>query len=35
MSHFLDRLTFFSQPKEGFAEGHGVTTGEGAHVENP
>jgi nitrate reductase alpha subunit len=28
MSHFLDRLTFFSQPKEGFAEGHGVTTGE-------
>ena len=28
MSHFLDRLTHFSQPREGFAEGHGVTTGE-------
>ena len=28
MSHFLDRLTFFSQPKERFADGHGVTTGE-------
>ncbi|WP_298015142.1 nitrate reductase subunit alpha, partial [uncultured Aquabacterium sp.] len=28
MSHFLDRLTFFSQAKEGFADGHGVTTGE-------
>ncbi|MDI1261339.1 hypothetical protein, partial [Aquabacterium sp.] len=28
MSHFLDRLTFFAQPKEGFAQGHGVTTGE-------
>lgn len=28
MSHFLDRLTFFSQPKEAFADGHGVTTGE-------
>lgn len=28
MSHFLDRLTFFAQPKEGFANGHGVTTGE-------
>ncbi|MDE2434479.1 MAG: nitrate reductase subunit alpha, partial [Burkholderiales bacterium] len=28
MSHFLDRLTFFAQPKEGFADGHGVTTGE-------
>ena len=28
MSHFLDRLTFFAQPKEEFAEGHGVTTGE-------
>ncbi|RQP22669.1 nitrate reductase subunit alpha [Piscinibacter terrae] len=28
MSHFLDRLTHFSQPREDFAEGHGVTTGE-------
>ncbi|WP_374590433.1 nitrate reductase subunit alpha [Aquabacterium sp.] len=28
MSHFLDRLTFFAQPKQEFANGHGVTTGE-------
>ncbi len=28
MSHFLDRLSYFSQPKETFSEGHGVTTGE-------
>jgi nitrate reductase alpha subunit len=28
MSHFLDRLTHFSQAREDFAEGHGVTTGE-------
>jgi len=28
MSHFLDRLTHFSLPKEAFADGHGVTTGE-------
>jgi nitrate reductase alpha subunit len=28
MSHFLDRLTYFSQPKESFADGHGVATGE-------
>ena len=28
MSHFLDRLTYFSQPRADFAEGHGVTTGE-------
>jgi nitrate reductase alpha subunit len=28
MSHFLDRLTHFSQPKEDFANGHGRTTGE-------
>ncbi|HET6599411.1 MAG TPA: molybdopterin-dependent oxidoreductase, partial [Burkholderiaceae bacterium] len=28
MSHFLDRLTHFSQPSENFADGHGVTTGE-------
>ncbi len=28
MSHFLDRLTHFSQPREEFAEGHGVATGE-------
>ncbi|MCW5610324.1 MAG: nitrate reductase subunit alpha [Rubrivivax sp.] len=28
MSHFLDRLTHFTLPKEPFADGHGVTTGE-------
>jgi nitrate reductase alpha subunit len=28
MSHFLDRLNFFAQPRQGFAGGHGVTTGE-------
>jgi nitrate reductase alpha subunit len=28
MSHFLDRLTHFSQPKEAFSNGHGVATGE-------
>ncbi len=28
MSHLLDRLTFFAQPTEGFADGHGLTTGE-------
>ena len=28
MSHFLDRLNFFSIPKETFAGGHGVATGE-------
>jgi len=28
MSHFLDRLSYFSQPRERFADGHGVTTGE-------
>ncbi len=28
MSHFLDRLTYFSLPREPFADGHGVTTGE-------
>ncbi len=28
MSHFLDRLTHFTLPKEVFANGHGVTTGE-------
>ena len=28
MSHFLDRLTFFNQPKEAFSEGHGLATGE-------
>ncbi|WP_298234074.1 nitrate reductase subunit alpha [uncultured Azohydromonas sp.] len=28
MSHFLDRLTHFSQPRESFSAGHGVTTGE-------
>jgi nitrate reductase alpha subunit len=28
MSHFLDRLSHFSSPKETFSDGHGVTTGE-------
>lgn len=28
MSHFLDRLSYFSQPKASFANDHGVTTGE-------
>jgi nitrate reductase / nitrite oxidoreductase, alpha subunit len=28
MSHFLDRLTHFKLPKETFADGHGVATGE-------
>jgi len=28
MSHFLDRLTYFSQPREAFAGSHGVVTGE-------
>ena len=28
MSHFLDRLNHFAQPKESFADGHGQTTGE-------
>ena len=28
MSHFLDRLSFFSAPTESFSDGHGVTTGE-------
>ncbi|MEO8850034.1 MAG: molybdopterin-dependent oxidoreductase, partial [Casimicrobiaceae bacterium] len=28
MSHFLDRLTYFSSPKEPFSDGYGVTTGE-------
>lgn len=28
MSHFLDRLSHFSAPKETFAHGHGVATGE-------
>ena len=28
MSHFLDRLNYFSLPRESFAGGHGVTNGE-------
>jgi nitrate reductase / nitrite oxidoreductase, alpha subunit len=28
MSHFLDRLSYFTLAKEKFSEGHGVTTGE-------
>ena len=27
MSHFLDRLSYFSQPRETFAQGHGETNG--------
>ena len=29
MSHFLDRLTFFTRPSESFSDGHGITTTEG------
>ena len=28
MSHFLDRLTFFTRPGETFSDGHGITTRE-------
>ncbi|TWO72731.1 nitrate reductase subunit alpha [Caenimonas sedimenti] len=28
MSHFLDRLSYFQQPRESFAGGHGQTTGD-------
>src|SRR5574344_1866757 len=28
MSHFLDRLTYFAQPRESFSDGHGQTNGE-------
>lgn len=28
MSHFLDRLSYFAQPRETFAQGHGQTNGE-------
>lgn len=28
MSHFLDRLTFFTRAKAEFAGGHGITTSE-------
>ena len=28
MSHFLDRLNYFRSPKESFADGHGLVTGE-------
>ena len=28
MSHFLDRLTYFTQPREAFSGGHGVVTHE-------
>jgi nitrate reductase alpha subunit len=28
MSHFLDRLTFFSRPAEAFSNSHGITTNE-------
>ena len=28
MSHFLDRLNYFSNPKESFSDGFGVTNGE-------
>ena len=32
MSHFLDRLTYFSNPTASFADGHGVTTARGPHL---
>ncbi len=28
MSHFIDRLTFFTKPRENFSDGHGETTNE-------
>ncbi|HEY9380630.1 MAG TPA: nitrate reductase subunit alpha, partial [Burkholderiales bacterium] len=28
MSHFLDRLTYFTEPREEFADGHGMVTNE-------
>ncbi len=28
MSHFLDRLNYFSQPRESYSGGHGIVTGE-------
>ena len=28
MSHFLDRLSYFAQPRETFSQGHGQTNGE-------
>jgi hypothetical protein len=28
MSHFLDRLSYFSNPRENFSDGFGVTNGE-------
>jgi len=34
MSHFLDRLSYFSQPREAFSGEHGVTTGEDRTWEN-
>ncbi|MBU0588859.1 MAG: nitrate reductase subunit alpha [Gammaproteobacteria bacterium] len=34
MSHFLDRLNYFSNPKESFSGDHGVTTGEDRTWEN-
>ncbi|MFC4622481.1 nitrate reductase subunit alpha [Comamonas nitrativorans] len=34
MSHLLDRLTYFSQPRESFADGHGQTNGEDRTWEN-
>ena len=34
MSHLLDRLLFFKQPKESFSEGHGVKTFENRQWEN-
>lgn len=34
MSHFLDRLSYFAQPKEDFADGHGRVTGEDRTWEN-
>ena len=35
MSHFLDRLKHFSNPREGYSGDHGVTTGEDRTWEEP
>ncbi len=34
MSHFLDRLTFFRQPRESFSGDHGITTNESREWED-
>ena len=34
MSHFLDRLKFFNQPKDTFSDGHGAVASEDRTWEN-